>query len=204
MAGIDIMSITLMSGYDRLFLAITLASSVLQLDGTSWVRQQWRSGDVFFLPSEEDGPRMSRMDLLHPYVSWHNMPSRQDQGSAARPDQSIGASQIQNDFLFALGCTLIELSLKQRLIDRRIPADRQESEAMTDFTTAMRLRNEVYEESGLEYGDVVHRCLTCSFNLRNLRNFTFDNEEFQKAVIDHVYTSLERDFEHFNGSQKIT
>lgn len=38
---------------DRLYIAVTLASSVLQLDRTLWLRKQWESGDILFLPIED-------------------------------------------------------------------------------------------------------------------------------------------------------
>jgi len=105
--------------------------------------------------------------------------------------------------LFALGIVLIELSLKQKLSNRRLPEDFQPNEAMTDFNTATRLVNEVYDESGSRYGGVVQRCLTCPFNLRDLRNFSLDNKEFQEAVFDHILTPLRQDYEDFNGFQRI-
>lgn len=54
---------------DRLYIAVTLASSVLQLDRTLWLRKQWESGDILFLPIEDVGSAAPRMDFAHPYVS---------------------------------------------------------------------------------------------------------------------------------------
>lgn len=34
---------------DGLYIAVILASSILQLEGTSWLKKQWRSSDIFFL-----------------------------------------------------------------------------------------------------------------------------------------------------------
>ena len=192
-----------LSRRDRLYIAVTLASSVLQLDGTSWLKQKWRSGDILFLPSEGKRPMTSRMDYSHPYVSWKVPAEDEDTKLIADKEQTLVTRQIRNEDLFALGITLIELSLKQNLSEMRIPEDIQSTEAMTNFNTAIRLVDKVYNESGTRYGDVVQRCLTCPFNLRDLRDFGLDNDEFQEAVFDHILTPLRQDFEDFNGSQRI-
>ena len=58
-----------LSRRDRLYIAVTLASSVLQLDGTSWLKRLWRSGDILFLPTEDPKLTKPKMDYAHPYVS---------------------------------------------------------------------------------------------------------------------------------------
>lgn len=192
-----------LSRRNRLYIAVTLASSVLQLDGTSWLKQQWRSGDIIFLPIEGQKPATIKMDYSHPYVSWKVFSGDETTNMVIDREQAPVIRQIRNKDLFALGITLIELSLKQNLSEMRIPEDIQPTETATNFNTATRLVDDVYSESGNRYGDVVQRCLTCPFNLRNLRDFGFDNEEFQEAVFDHILTPLRQDFEDFNGNQRI-
>ena len=189
---------------ERLHLAVTLASSVLQLDGTSWLKKRWTSSDILFLPSDDRMSTTSSIDVSYPYASWQIIANKADLGPIAKSDHSLALQQIRNEDLFALGCILIELSLNQRLSDRRVPEDIQpNNEVMTDFNTATRLVNAVYDESGGRYGDVVQRCLTCPFNLRNLRNFRLDNEELQEAVFDYILTPLRQDLEDFNGDHNL-
>jgi len=193
----------MLSRRDRLYIAFTLASSVLQLGGTSWLRENWRIGDISVLPSDAQRPEVFKLDYSHLYVSWKLLSNDPDTRLTTEAVQGPAARQIRNQYLFALGIVLIELSLKQKLSNRRLPEDFQPNEAMTDFNTATRLVNEVYDESGSRYGGVVQRCLTCPFNLRDLRNFSLDNKEFQEAVFDHILTPLRQDYEDFNGFQRI-
>lgn len=188
-----------LSRRDRLYIAMTLASSVLQLDGTFWLKRHWNSGDIVFLPKEEN----RRMDYSHPYVSWRVLPNDKNKNSRSGVDNLPSPCQVRNEFLFALGITLIELSLKRNIYEMRKSEDDLLTEIPANVNTATRLIDDVYNESGTRYGDVVQRCLTCPFNLQDLRNFGFDNAEFQDAVFDHILTPLRQDFEDFNGNQRV-
>ena len=57
--------------------------------------------------------------------------------------------------------------------------------------------NSIYDESPGSYGDVVRRCLDCSFDIRDK---SFDNDEFQAAVFESIVTPLARDLEAFNAA----
>lgn len=194
---------------DRLCIAVTLASSVLQLDGSLWLRKQWSSADILFLPVAHSKSAKPSLDLAHPYVSWKISPDEacpklKEGSNSAHPPR-----QVRNDLIFALGVTLIELSLKQNISGMWIPEDGLQTkdglqtEKMTTYNTASRLGDDVYKESGTRYADVVQRCLTCPFNLQNLRDFGLDNDEFQDAVFDHIFTPLKQDLEDFQGNQRI-
>jgi len=192
-----------LSRRDRLYIAVTLASSVLQLDGTFWLKRQWRSADIVFLPMEED-PSLARprMDYSHPYVTWRVLLNDTNTNLMSGVEDPAYPRQIRNESLFALGVTLIELSLKRNLSEMRIAEDGL-LEVTANFNTATRLIDDVYNESGTRYGDVVQRCLTCPFNLQNLRDFGLDNEELQEAVFNHILTPLRQDLEVFKGNQRF-
>ena len=168
-----------LSWENRLEVAVTLASSVLQLDGTSWLKPMWRSDDIFFLPPS--GAKIgSRMDYAHPYVSW-KICCKSTSGSLTPDATSKTAHRIRHDMLFALGVTLVELSLDQTLLELRRPEDIESVDALTNLNTAWRLEPYVYSERGPKVGDVVRRCLECPFDFREK---SFDNPEFQDSVFD--------------------
>ena len=192
-----------LSRRNRLHIAVTLASSVLQLDGTCWLSKRWRSKDILFLPLEGQDTMARRIDYLNPYIAWQRVSRDGVVETRSEPEAPFAVRHIRHYYLFALGCTLIELSLNRRLCDMRTPDDIQSMEAQTDFNTAMRLVDAVYEESGTKWGDVIYKCLTCPFNLRDPRNLTIDNEEFQEAVYNDVLTPLRQDFENFDGIDRI-
>ncbi len=53
---------------DRYSLAITMASSALQLGGTPWLEQPWCKSDVIFLRLKDQGEQF--IDLNHPYLAF--------------------------------------------------------------------------------------------------------------------------------------
>ena len=192
-----------LSRRDQLYIAVTLASSVLQLDGTSWLKKFWGSGDIHFLPTGDSKPAKPKMDFAHPYVSWKVSPNDEHSNSIVDVAQTPFNLQFRNESLFALGITLIELALRQNISELRIPEDGPPTDTLTNFRTASRLVDDVYDESGDQYGDVVQRCLHCPFNLRNLRNYDLDNEEFEELVFYDIFTPLRQGLEDFEGRSKI-
>ena len=189
-----------LSRRDRLYIAVTLASSVLQLDGTRWLKRQWRSGDIIFPQIEDRVPANPKLDYAHPYVSWKVSPDNLNQSSIIDTTPTLTAHLIRSEALFALGTTLVELCLGQTLSEMQNPEDIDPIEAVSSFKTASRLLDNVYSESGGRYGDVVRRCLFCPFDMRDA---SLDNEEFQEAVFDSIVTPLMQDLEDFNGSTRI-
>lgn len=189
-----------LSRRDRLYIAVTLASSVLQLDGTLWLKRQWRSGDILFLPLEDRNASAPRLDFAHPYVSWKVSPEDANTALITESSRTTVAHRIPSEVLFVLGITLTELCFGQNIYDMQIPEDADTTEVLTNFNTASRLIDYVYAESGDRYGDVVRRCLKCP---PDVRNASLDNEEFQEAVFDSIVTPLRQDFEDFNGGSRI-
>lgn len=189
-----------LSRRDRLYIAVTLASSVLQLDGTLWLKRQWRSGDILFLPLEDQEASTPRVDFAHPYVSWKVSPEDVNTAPVADATGTTIAHRIPSEVLFVLGITLTELCFGQNIYDMRVDEDIDKTEMITNFNTASRLIDYVYNESGSRYGDVVRRCLKCP---PDVRDASLDNEEFQEAVFESIVTPLKQDFEDFNGGSRI-
>lgn len=189
-----------LSRRDRLYIAVTLASSVLQLDGTLWLKRQWRSGDILFLPLEDRNASAPRVDYAHPYVSWKVSPEDANTAVTTESSRTTVAHRIPSEVLFVLGITLTELCFGENIFDMQTPEDVDTNEILTNFNTASRLIDYVYTESGDRYGDVVRRCLKCP---PDVRDANLDNEEFQEAVFDSIVTPLRQDFEDFNGGSRI-
>ena len=82
-----------MSWRDLLTVAVTLASSTIQLDGTGWLIQQWDSDDIVFLTP----------DFAHPYLCWSIPPE-----DTRMDDNSTPPRHIRCMALASLGITLVE------------------------------------------------------------------------------------------------
>ena len=184
----------------RLYIAVTLASSVLQLDGTSWLKRQWKSDDIFFLPMKNGESATSEMDFAHPYVSWKVSSEDVTMNQTSNAKLAPIAHRVPSEILFVLGITLTELCFGRSIVDMRTIDDTESTEIMTNFNTATRLIGRVYDESGERYGDVVRRCLKCP---PDVRDASLDNKEFQEAVFNTIVTPLKQDFENFNGTSWI-
>lgn len=184
----------------RLYIAVTLASSVLQLEGTSWLKRQWRSDDIFFLPMDNGEPATYEMDFTHPFVSWRVSPDEVCRNETTITNSVPVAHRVPSEILFMLGVTLTELCFGRSMSEMRIADDVESTEVMTNFNTASRLIGRVYDESGERYGDVVRRCLKCP---PDIRDPSLDNKEFQDAVFNTIVTPLKEDFENFSGNSWV-
>ena len=181
---------------DRLRLAVTLASSVLQLDGTSWLKPQWSSDDIFFhvKTNQANDPSYS-----YPYLSW-KLCMTEGEMTSSFDSLLRGNFVIRSEVLFALGLTLIELCFGKTLGEMHVPEDGDPNDAATEVRTAHRLCNSVYSEMGTSYGDAVRRCLHQPFDVRDM---SLDNEEVQQKVFDSIVTPLNDDLTNFNGQSRI-
>ena len=123
---------------DRLEIAVTLASSVLQLHKTSWLRKYWSSSDVFFHNEEEKNLNAAGPRNHQPYVYW-KMSSVDC--TLGYPENNVLMQKhlVHCEALFALGSTLIELSFGKTLSDLQSPEDVDSSTDITRFNTARRL-----------------------------------------------------------------
>lgn len=183
-----------LSRKSRLQIAVTLASSVLQLSGTSWLKASWNSRDIFFY---DKSGQPSVPEQLYPYLSWQ--PCCCD---VLPPVEQLHLDNymIRSEALLALGLTLVELCFGRTLAEMRKPEDIHTNETGTRLKTATRLHNRVYNEMGIPYGDVVRRCLFQTFDVREL---SLDIEEVQQKVLDDVVTPLVEDLSNFNRDIRI-
>ncbi|KAI4088827.1 MAG: hypothetical protein LQ344_005804 [Seirophora lacunosa] len=159
-----------LSRKERLEIAVVLASSILQLGGTSWLRSDWSSGDIFF-HHEASQAFGAAESTRFPYLS------------------------IRNHTLLALGLVLVELCFGRTLTGIYKREDFASEATVTKLNTATRLLDLVYTEMGLNYGDAVRRCLFSeSFDVREL---SLDIEEVQQKMLDGVVVPLVEDLKSF-------
>ncbi len=185
-----------LSRSDRLRIAVTLASSVLQLDGTSWLKSQWSSKDIYF---HEKNNQANSPDYSYPYMSWKRCMT-DDSIPISLPSLLRVSYMIRSEVLFALGLTLIELCFGKTLAEMYVLEDGHLIDESTETKTAYRLCNSVYDEMGTSYGDAVRRCLYQPFDVRDM---SLDNEELQQKVFDEIFTPLNDDWLNFNGKSRI-
>jgi hypothetical protein len=175
---------------DRLKLAITLASSVLQLHQTPWLDENWGKDSIFFVK------RPGKTQFDQPFVSVNIDQSKQ---STMRTLPNRMNRVIRNRTLYALGVALIELYYRKPISDLHRDEDGPLntgdvlSDLMTEFNTADRLAEALLSEAGAKYSDAVRRCIRCEFDGRTS---SLEDTKFQKAVFRGVVAQLQENYDY--------
>jgi hypothetical protein len=175
---------------DRLKLAVTLASSILQLHETPWLEDNWGKDSIFFVN------RPGKTFYDQPFVSQHFNQTI----TAATPSMPNHMSCIiRNQTLYALGVALIELWYRKPIAELHEGMDGPQNtgndmlDLMTQFRTADRLSETLYDEAGAKYSDAVRRCIRCDFDRRAS---SLEDAQFQKAVYQGVIAQLQANYDY--------
>lgn len=181
---------------DRLILGVKLASTLLQLHKTPWLKETWGKCDILFM-KECSGTQKT---LVHkPFLSKPFIPPTCTILPRRPTDEPSPSPQVRNKSIFALGVLLIELWFGQLLEDLRKPEELDshgQVNNITDFATARRLSEEIYREAGDWYGDAVRRCIYCEFDQRHN---SLDSQTLKDAVHRGVVAPLEENLTSFCG-----
>ncbi|EXJ94598.1 hypothetical protein A1O1_02994 [Capronia coronata CBS 617.96] len=180
----------MLRGRNRLFLAATLASTVLRFHG-SWLKPEWRSRDILFPKKMGNGKSV----IEQPYLSGHQIAPF---GATVPTTSTSTSALIRNEVLFPLGLALVELSLCQTISALRIPADDDPVEANANLKTAVRVLDDVYLESGGHYGDIVAKCLFWTETRKS--NI---GDEFQQLVFQNIVSPPFDDLKVFEGRSRV-
>lgn len=173
-----------MSRQDRFTIAVTLASSLLQLHSTPWLTEQWSKSDIV-LPTNIPQQRVLPKPLLQ--AKFH---------SSAASNSSQGGSTANARFnakkaLSSLGIMLLELCFGKTIEDHPLRPQffgpNNTPNAFTNISTAKQWHEDVLGELGDDMSDAIRRCLDCSFAPKP----NLDDKEFQEAVLDGVIMPLQ-------------
>ena len=180
----DVSAIPHLSKKHRLQLAVTLASTALQLQTTPWLESKWSKEDILFhngLPE-------------HPYIS---KTFEKDANAMEAPDhpKKDFSSPIRNESMFNLGVILLELSFGKSLDQLKIEED---PDIYTEYAIARRLVDTLADEESPGYANAAWACIYCDFGSK-VKSPSLDNEAFRQAVYDDVVVPLEEEWKHWNG-----
>ena len=192
LAGHAQQSGTKLSVADSRRLALSLALGTLRLHDTPWLGKQWDRYDITLL--KQNGKLLAD----HPFVSTNLQNATTIQGANQSKCSSFTyCAGVRNETLFALGVVLIELCLEKPFDQLSAPEDLNPDgtkHAASDFLTATRLLDSIYDRAGGKYGDAVRRCILCEFDHRKP---SLDDDSFCKSVYDNVVMVLEEDVRQF-------
>jgi hypothetical protein len=177
----DLLCQTKLRPFQSLYLAVSFASSLLQLHSTPWLPWTWSENSIYF--------PVHGFDVKQPYVlikfeTPHN------------PPVSESEHKTLNPYLVALGIILLELSegksFAKWISEKQIhiePDDVQDkaSVAWKWVDEDAKLRN-----VGPVYGKIIKRYLECSFTSVQPQNYkNLDYEPFREAVSSDIVHPLE-------------
>jgi hypothetical protein len=141
-------SIITLTRRQRYFIAVTLASSHLQLQSTPWIGSQWSKRDILF-PRDSTDPNKIRLD--QPYIS---------RSFAPMPSPPLSSSDYTNDHsLSILGIMLLELCFGTALEDHEIRQKYPPAGHFLDMAAALEWSPRALEEGGPEFADAILWCL---------------------------------------------
>ena len=186
---------TTLSLHDRLQLAKSVSTGVLQLYNSPLLQSAWTKENIVFVP-------------------WTKTPFRKAyiEKSTSRAKENVYNTDvppyIHNQTIFALGVLLIEICLGRAIGDLRTLKDCNSEAEMrmpslaADYSTAMRLleSEQILVESGEWYADAVRRCISCNFGPTKT---DLENDEFRQAVYSGVVAPLEEQVKLVLGSSAL-
>lgn len=175
---------------ERYSLALTLASSTLQLNATPWFKDQWCAKDILFLENKA-GTRLADMEC--PYV----LPKGNEVATTVKAGPKRGF-QNKNTVLLALAVSLLELYFgvsaeKHRELEEQ-PAGAFNVWALCAM--AYEWADEEQENLSAAFSGAVSHCLRCfndpSSNLQDV--------EFLQAAVECIVLPLQEELHQFLGT----
>lgn len=174
----------------KCLLALTLASSVLQLHDTPWLPCTWETKDIMFLKDHGGKPIPSQFYVSQTFTS-------ASQVAAVAKRRRL----VKNETVFALGVALLELAHGASILSFKEPDDLNEDgkeDETTEVSIATRLARELNNYESENYARAVLRCITCTFDTFV---FGFDKWEFREAFYQAVIVPLQEDYGHLTGGK---
>ena len=174
------------SQYERLHLARSLATAVLQYHATPWLKGSLRSEEIYFFGIDEAFLMQQPPALTAPHLS---VRVKGPDGSLCRTATFPPPSCVRNTILFGLGVVLLELGYAQTLRELQQPRDIQDSKnRLTEFFVATRAVSSLSREMGSTYGEIVKKCLYCDFGCGD----DLSNPKLQAVFYQDVVQELEK------------
>lgn len=171
-----------MTRQERFTIAVTLASSLLQLHNTPWLHDRWSKKDIIFY-SDKAQPRI----IFQPFIctEFHST------SAASRPPPSSTGKFNPKTALSGLGIMLLEICLGKAIKDHPLREQyfgpNNQPNSFTDISTAKEWHEDVLGELGDDVSDAIRRCLDYSFAPKP----NLDDKDFQEAVFYGVVLPLQ-------------
>ena len=172
--------------YERLHLARSLATAVLQYHATPWLKGTWRSDDIYFFGLDEKPTSQQCLSLPAPHI---DVCVKGPNGSLFRTSTFPTPVLVRNPLIFGLGVVLLEVGHAKTMKELQQPQDlRANDDQLTEYLAATRLASSIGRELGSTYGQIVQKCLYCDFGCSDDLN----SPKLQAVFYQDVVKELEK------------
>lgn len=183
-----------LSKKERYSLAVTLASSTLQLNSTPWFPDQWASKDILFNRTC-NSPRL--IDIDHPYVA----PKLAEVSGVKSNGHTCHRFHNKNTILLALAVALLELYFgisaeKHRELESRFTEG--QVNPWTLCAMAYEWADEEQENLSAAFSTAVSHCLRCF----NDPGASLQDAEFLQAAVECIVLPLQDELYQFLGKSR--
>lgn len=187
--------ITGLSQYERVQLAKCLATAVLYYRASPWLKQSWRSEDIYFcrLDKHASPTLLASMSRIYKTPLYVNSSIRGPESEEEERCQTLDSSSspsasfhlTRNPILFGLGTMLLELAFEAPFKSLQRPIDIRQGgrEEFAEYFTATRLSKLVSTKMCKSYKDIVERCLHCDFGCGDDLSDPTLQERFYSQVV---------------------
>ncbi|KAF2142808.1 uncharacterized protein K452DRAFT_307725 [Aplosporella prunicola CBS 121167] len=175
-----------LSKKERYTLAVTLASSILQLHASPWIGDHWSKRDIIFYRTISNTPRT--IDIERPHVTQKLKPN---------PIQSNGkAFMNKNTTLLALGVLLLELYFGQSYEDQLgVSFDEQMNTSMAVWANAYEWYQTEQEDLSAAFQGAIAHCFRCFGD----PSASLQDPLFLQAAIEQIVLPLQDELGQFLG-----
>lgn len=159
-------------------IALNLAYAVLQLHNTPWLQNSWNMDNIYVRHKDPKTQYINSIYVSRAFTS----PSAQKSARRRRI--------IPNETVFSLGVAFIELAYGEPLSELGTDDDELQDE-ITEFETAKRLSEELYERESANFAEATRRCIRCDFDTRRQ---DLEDAEFRQKFYAGVIEPLREDY----------
>jgi hypothetical protein len=177
-----------LSNKNRVQLALMLASAVLQISTTSWLKGKWTKDNIFLVMDPPNKPL--------PYLSHRFESARRNSllSSTLNPTTVDQVGEwVSNTSLFALGVFLLEMCFNSPIEDLATANEKDVNGDAYDYTpilTAKRLSKLAQDQLGTYYADAVNACLNFPHLEMDADGKPVNFSEFARIVMRDIISPL--------------
>lgn len=182
---------------ERYSLALTLASSVLYLNSTPWLTNQWATKDIKFYQNTDT---TNSVDIEHPYLT----PAVVKPAEGLTVKTNALKTRNKNTVLLALAVALLELYFgttaeKYQELEHGAHDPAILQDPWTLSIMAYRWAEEAQDELSAAFLSAIRHCLRCF----NDPGVSLQDSDFLQAAAECIVLPLQEELHHFLGKPMV-